>query len=238
MAYTRKIRKYKKAYRAKKATTKVATIKRVVNSVLNKQEEIKQYYVDSSIATLGMQNNTISTNAPLQVLGTMGVGDGQRISKQIFVKNVLMNLRIRSSGPELIGDYRVIAVWKNQKLNLSSGNWSLPNLGVAPLDLFFQSFAADSRMVNGFINHKLDGNIIYDKVHRLTSGQATNPSQVYIPVHLKVNKKITYQDTPTQYWLKDRELYVLVIPCIAGNATGSTVAHTLSSQTYVSYKDA
>lgn len=237
MAYAKK-RKYHKRRYAKKAKT--ATIKSVVKSVLNKQEETKQYGLDAEIPVGNLYNDIPVTISHLQAMAT-GVADGQRTGSQVFIKNVVIKHRFFSSTvslSQLNAVFRVLLIWSDKLILANNAYVSFPSTPLAFVggEIFFGRTASSTRWASSLVNNKLEGQVVSDKLIKVSSPNPTNTIDGFTMQTIKINKKLTYLGG-TGY-TKNRNLYCVIIPQVPQVASGSLIQWGINTQAVVTYKDA
>lgn len=240
MAYARKNRRYKKKRYVKKA--KKATIKAVVKSVLDKQEETKMAYYDNQIVTPNFLNNEVLTIAPTQTL-QIGTAASQRVGNSIYLKKLILRNRIWGSSGVKNLNLRFMVLWSEEfRPLLFTGTWlNLAGGGINADNIFFSPpinapIAQNGQFnINRMVDYRKGNKILYDKVIHCGSGNATNTFEKHHDIVINFHKKLTYLQGTQMF--NGKQLYVIVVPSAPATATGVDTTCAMTTSFLLTYKD-
>lgn len=201
-------------------------VKKVVRRELNKQEEIKQYY-PTSASSSALTHNTVYTLSPIQGL-TTGTSANNRVADQIFLRKLVINGDIQCSATQSIVVHRVLVLWTDQQ---TATTWGF-NSVFGTTNIFY----ATTNYAYAMINNKLNNTIICDRTITAKADIGSEIKSTPFKIVCPIFKKIKWQSG--SIYLKDKQLYVVVIPHVAGGSSGVTVAGTANYNTLLTYTDA
>jgi hypothetical protein len=225
-----------KKYQSKKKTNFNKKIKSIVKSEINKDVETKIFNLGSSVSS-ALATQTVYSLNPLSSI-VAGTGVNQRIGQEINLKNLNVRILIQNTSATVRQTtyYRIMVLWHESAYTTS---WAYSGTALGSSELFHSS----SNLLTSPPNRKLGLTLLKDKlmaVRAQTSNAATqsaNQTTLNINIPFK-NKKVGY--VPGTTYLKQRQLYVVVIPGSAdvGLISGVSAVGSIDICGTVSYTDA
>lgn len=204
-------------------------LKSVVKREINKSEETKVYTTGSISSTL-LKHNTIYTLQPTQFI-TQGTDYVNRTGNTIFLRHVKLKGLV-SPGTANYITYRVMGIWSESQYIGASFAF---NSGVGVTDLFHSA----NFYTYALVNPKLPSTVIYDKLHTvkntITGVESTFPLELDLPI---MRKMIYQPGSGLTKLFKDKQLYIIIIPYVAGGTSGTTNVGAWDLQATCTFKDA
>lgn len=226
------------AYR-KKMSTKTRRTKRTVTKavqrVLKKHVEVKRFipaaFNRSSFSAL--KHLVVYDTAPLQILNA-GSGEGQRISTAINVKDLYLTINwqsIASTAP--FTKIRVMVFW-------SDNEYAAP-----PTNLHANFVASDLLLSNTYQTESIYGKpdlktgvidrLMYDKTFTNECNfSGAFAKSVVKNIRVPINQKVDYRNDG---YLRQNQLYAVIIPYIGGGSAGSTDLPFFGMSSMITYTD-
>lgn len=201
-------------------------VKKVVRRELLKQEETKQYY-PTSVTSSALTHNTLYTMSPIQGLAK-GTASNERVADQIYLRKLVITGDLQNSGAQSNVLHRILVLWTDQQ---TATTWGF-NSVFGSSNIFYTT----TNYAFAMINNKLNNTIICDRTVKAEADIGSSIKSKQFKIVCPIFKKIQWQFSST--YLKERQLYVVVIPHVPGGSTGVTVAGTANYNALLTYTDA
>lgn len=225
--------------KAGSGTISKRAIKTIVKKELVKDSETKFSNQNENFAT--RIQSQVYTYAPLQTYPLPGSTYYQRIGSDIYLRNLVLKFNFQNSGvnaaspgPFPIVRFRIMAFWADSQLVVTPGTGGVFGSGVGTSQLFFGSTVGTA---NALINNKLDHVMILDKTIVVKADYAGELKSSIQTISLKLNKKVTFHNDTAPMFLKDKQLYVVVIPYAVGGTDAISVVGGFCCDMMITYKD-
>jgi len=228
-----------KKYAKRRVTRKPAykSIKAVVQSVLNTQEEVKQqvstWASAPSPSNRVARNNTMYTFAPQQNI-TVGNTDYTRVGNQIYLKHVLAKMTLDTNLPNL--KIRMMGVWIDNA-TLVAGDGMQVIGGVGASQMFHPTSVS---LCDALLNNKLGNNVVMDKKFTILNPNPNSFLFRNFKIDCKINKKVQYNAGSQLF--NDKQFFIIIIvsaPQIAPGVDWSTPNNVrIGIDAISTYKDA
>lgn len=201
-------------------------VKSIVRRELGRQEETK-IFSTSDLLNTGLKENTLYTLSPLTI--TIGGNPVQRIGSQIYLRHLKVRMSIQNTTTQPQVQFRVMVLWSDSQYLLDWTTYG--GAGVGSTEIFYPN----NNYTMALINNKLNTKIICDKLFTVKSDISGAVARRNFSLDCPIYQKITYLGTNN--FIKDQQLYVVIIPTTPSGTTGVTSVGSFSAQALVTFKD-
>lgn len=200
-----------------------------VKGIMYGLKPAKHYTMDNNAALL---HNTVYTMCPSQGI-TQGTGNANRLGDRVHLEALKIQANFQSSATAGAYSYRILVGYSGEEYttaNIASQFVS----GLGTTQLFFPS-TVNFWTVNGIVNPKAF-TVLYDQTVDINS-QITAVSDVVSYSHtVPLGIDFPYQDSGSVQG-KFKNLYIVVIGCVAGGTSGVTAAGNILFSGDLIFKD-
>lgn len=214
----------KQSMAVRKGRITVAGTKKKTKSASNSVKQIMLRSIDSHHSTIsdnvniisgaGFKHNTMYT-ANITAAVTQGTTNANRLGDKIHLEKLIIEGIFAAPTTAGAYNYRIIVCWSGNEYNPTG----LGSAFGTYADIFLPN-TGSSFLTNGIINPK-GPTVLWDSRYDINSAISTTADIVTYRKTISLNQDFAYESTGATYG-KYKNLYVIVIGCVIGGATGTT----------------